>query len=132
MASFNSCTFTGRVGGDPECKYLDGGKTVAKFNLAVDQYAKGPDKGNTLWITVKVWGKRAETIANYVKKGSSLLVSGELSIEEWTKDGVKNFRPAINCNQFNFLDAPKNQNGRADNSAASRPAQKQQEDEIPF
>lgn len=132
MASFNSCTFTGRVGADPECRYFEDGKMVAKFNLAVDQYAKGPDKGKTLWIGVTVWGKRAQTVADYVKKGSSLLVSGELNIEEWTKEGVKNTKPVIKCSQFVFLDAPRNQNGRSEKPTARQSAPKDEDYDVPF
>lgn len=106
MTSFNSCTFSGRVGSDPEIRYLDGGSSVAEFSLAVDRYGKkGSDKPAPIWLRVTVWGRRAQIIADHVKKGSSLIVQGEFGVDEWEKDGRKNTKLTLNCSQFTFLDS---------------------------
>jgi len=130
MASFNSCTFSGRSGTDAEAKSFDSGSAVAKFNLAVDRYGKkGDPRPAPLWIRVEVWGKQAQVIGDYVKKGTQIIVSGELSMDEWEKDGKKNVTPTLRCNNFTLLGGDKP-------SGSPMSAKKQQpdpeEDEIPF
>lgn len=135
MASFNSCTFTGRVGADPDCRYYENGSAVASFRIAVDQYAKkGADKPEPIWIKVNVWGKRAQTIADHVKKGSSILVSGELGIDTYEKDGEKRTSVTLNCSQFNFLGDRRSDGASNQQRAAQRPAQAPapDDDDIPF
>lgn len=134
MASFNSCTFTGRVGADPQCRYFDDGKSIASFRIAVDQYAKkGSDKPDPIWIKVNVWGKRAQTIADHVKKGTSILVSGELGIETYERDGEKRTAVTLNCSQFNFLGDRRSDGGSPKPQAKQQSApQQQDDDDIPF
>lgn len=111
MASFNNCTFSGNLGRDPEIRYFEDGKMVANFSIAVESR-----KGQTLWIAVKVWGKMAQVIADYVRKGSRLIVSGELQEETWEKDGQKKSRMSLNCQNFIMLDSKK---GNSDNGGSS-------------
>lgn len=131
MASFNSCTFSGRVGNDPEVRFLESGSAVAKFSLAVDRYGKknGP-KPAPLWLRVEVWGKRAQTIADHVKKGSAILVQGELGLDEWERDGKKNSSMTLNCSQFTFVGGDKPKGSAPSGSKGSRP--EPEEEEIPF
>lgn len=136
MASFNSCSFSGRVGNDPEAKYLANGNAVSSFSLAVD----GRKKDQTMWLKVEVWGKAAQTVADYVKKGSSIIVSGELSIDTWEKDGKTNMKPKLNCSNFTFIGG--NDRGGNKNESFSKPAatarqaskqpEPEYDDEIPF
>jgi single-strand DNA-binding protein len=79
-------TILGRLGRDPELKQLNNG-AVLNFSLATD-HGFG-DKKETMWIRCAVFGKRAETLAQYLAKGSQVLVQGELYTREWTKqDGT--------------------------------------------
>lgn len=135
MASFNNCTFSGNLGRDPEMRYFDDGKSVANFSIAVEGR-----KGQTLWIAVKVWGKQAQVIADYVRKGTPIIVSGELQEETWEKEGVTKSRMTLNCNNFTLLnsrrDSASNGGGGAATKRAPKPqSQKSQEavdEEIPF
>jgi single-strand DNA-binding protein len=135
MASFNNCSFSGYVGRDPELRYFESGKTVANFSIAVDNR-----QGETLWIAVKVWGKGAEVIGNYVKKGSQIIVNGELQQESWEKDGEKKTKIALNCTDFKLVGSKKDSDGaRVDKEDASvakkptaAPAQAGFDDDIPF
>ena len=136
MASFNNCTFSGNVGRDPEARYFEDGKMVANFSIAVE----GRKKDDTLWLPVKVWNKQAQTIVDYVEKGSKIIVSGELQQETWTKDGVEKSRMALNCQNFTLLGSKKEGSGGGGNSggasrkpaAKSRPAAPVEEEEVPF
>jgi single-strand DNA-binding protein len=138
MASFNNCTFSGNLGRDPDIRYFEDGKLVANFSIAVE----GRKKGDTLWMTVKVWNKPAQVIADYVKKGSKIIVSGELQEETWTKDGVEKSRMVLNCQNFTLLDSKKEGGGAPGSGGSgggtsrpapkSRPAAPVEEEEVPF
>lgn len=138
MASFNNCTFSGNVGKDPEVRYLESGMIIANFSIAVEG-RKGSD---TLWMAVKVWNKPAQVIADYVKKGSKIIVSGELQQETWTKDGVEKSRMVVNCQNFTLLDSKKEGGGAPSGggsgggtsrpAAKSRPAAPVEEEDLPF
>jgi single-strand DNA-binding protein len=136
MASFNNCTFSGNVGRDPEARYFEDGKMVANFSIAVE----GRKKDDILWLAVKVWNQQAQTIVDYVEKGSKIIVSGELQQETWTKDGVEKSRMALNCQNFTLLGSKKEGSGGGGNSggasrkpaAKSRPAAPVEEEEVPF
>ena len=139
MASFNSCTFSGNVGKDPELRYFESGKTVANFNIAVEG-RKGSDP---LWLAVKVWGKGAAVIGDYVKKGSRLIVSGELEMETWEKEGKQNSKLALNCQSFTLLDSKKDRadsgsggggygGGTSKPAPKSRPPAPAEEEDVPF
>jgi single-strand DNA-binding protein len=130
MASFNSCTFSGRSGSDAEMKTFKEGNSVAKFNLAVDKYGKkGDPKPAPMWIRVEVWGKQAQVVNDYVKKGTQIIVSGELGMDEWEKDGKKNVTPTLRCMNFTLLGGDK-PGGSPMSAKRSQPDPA--EDEIPF
>lgn len=135
MASFNNCTFSGNVGRDPEIREFGDGKSVANFSIAVEGR-----KGETLWMAVKVWGKPSAVIAQYVHKGSQIIVSGELQQETWEKDGEQKSRLALNCQNFTLL-GKKDSGASSGSSAATKRAPKPQsrsqnpdpiDEEIPF
>lgn len=76
----NTIFFTGNVGKDAEVRNA-GGNTVCNFNVAVKQ-GFGQDAA-TVWYRVGVWGKRGESIAQHIKKGSKVAVCGELTIGQY-------------------------------------------------
>ena len=138
MASFNNCTFSGNLGRDPDIRYFEEGKVLANFSIAVE----GRKEGDTLWMTVKVWNKPAQVIADYVRKGSKIIVSGELQEETWTKDGVEKSRMVLNCQNFTLLDSKRegggapsgggSSGGASRPAARSKPAAPVEEEELPF
>lgn len=76
----NNCSFVGRVGRDSETRFTPGGKPVTSWSLAVDS-GFGESK-QTIWLDCSLWGERGEKLAEYIKKGSLLGVTGELGQRE--------------------------------------------------
>ncbi len=96
----NVCTFVGRLGRDSEKKEL-GDNTVLNFSLASD--VGYGDKKSTLWVNCAVWGKRAETLAQYLKKGTSATVVGQLSQRAYTdKEGAEKLSLELRVNEIDF------------------------------
>ena len=85
---FNSVSLVGHLGNDPQVKYFGSGSCLAKGSLAVDRIKQGNKE--TSWIPLQVWGKTAEAIANYCKKGSKIAVMGELIQESYQDEGGNN------------------------------------------
>jgi len=84
----NNWNFTGRLGKDAELRYLPNGDAVASFSVAVD-FGYGDKKG-TIWPRCSMFGKRAESVEPYLKKGAQVAIHGELSERKWTdKEGVE-------------------------------------------
>src|SRR5438132_6346217 len=101
MPSFNLCTFTGRVGTDPEQHTSQEGNIVSRFRLAIDAPSKEKE---TLWLTIISFKKLAELVGSYVKKGALVLVSGRLSIRPYTdKQNVEKTAIEILANDVIFL-----------------------------
>lgn len=108
MPSFNKVILIGNLTADPELRYLPKGTAVCQFNLAVNRRWKddsGQQKDEVSFIGVKAWGKSAETIAQYLKKGRPLMVEGRLTQESWEKDGKKNSKTIVTLESFQFLDS---------------------------
>jgi len=84
----NNITVHGTVGKDPDLRYSASGTAVLTFAIA-DNYGKD-DKKKTTWWDIIVFGKLAENVANTITKGTSVLITGRLEQEEYTKkDGTK-------------------------------------------
>lgn len=85
----NKFLFTGNLGGDSELKYLHNGDAICEFSVGVKSgYG---EKEKTLWVKCSMFGKRAAgQLPQYLLKGAKVAISGELSMDEWEKDGVKN------------------------------------------
>jgi len=83
---FNKVFLIGRLGQDPEMRYTPSGTAVTSFTLATNKRKKGKD-GNwgeeTTWHDVICWGKTAEFMAEYAKKGRLVFVEGELQRRNW-------------------------------------------------
>lgn len=83
---FNSCTFVGNMGNDPEVRTSTGGTAFTTFSIAVNK--QGDKEAKPLWVNVTAFGKTGEFVAKYLKKGSSVLVTGEVELQEYEgKDG---------------------------------------------
>ena len=82
----NNITVAGQLGKDAEIKYMPNGDAVASFSVADSQ---GKDKP-TIWWNCSMFGKRAESLSQYLLKGSAVTVSGNVTEREWTdKEGGK-------------------------------------------
>lgn len=81
----------GRFGHDGELKYTPEGTAILEMSIAADYYSKGADKNRaTQWVRTAMFGKRGESLADYVKKGGACTVMlTDVHVEEWTKkDGT--------------------------------------------
>lgn len=74
-------TAAGRLARDAETRKTQGGDSVTSFTVAVDT-RNGRDK-ETAWLRCSLWGKRGDSLAPYLRKGTSVTVSGELSFSEY-------------------------------------------------
>lgn len=100
MATFNSCVLVGRLTKDPEVKTTNSGKTVCPFTVAVD---KGYGREGTNFIDCEAWGKTAEFISKYMKKGGQILVDGRLDQQVWETDGQKRSKIQVVVNSVESL-----------------------------
>ena len=120
---------TARLGKDAEVRYTQSGTSVLSFAGAVDT-GYGNNK-KTVWVGFSVFGKRAEgELVNYLTKGSQVAVTGELNIDEWEKDGQKNFMLKCVVRDLDLI-------GGKQEAKKSEPKQQQVveddfEDDIPF
>lgn len=110
MASdLNMCCFIGRLGKDPELRYLPDGKAVVSISIAVGETWKAKDSGEkqekTTWVPIVAFGKLAEIIGEYLKKGAKVYVSGRLQVRKWQdKEGNDRYTTEIIANQMQMLD----------------------------
>lgn len=110
--NLNNCSFIGRLVKDPEINTRDD-KKVCNFRIAVDRVFSKNDEAD--FIPVTVWGKQAENLVKYCKKGSNICVVGELRTSTYEKEGIKYYTFEILSNQIQFLDFKKSND---DNSSA--------------
>lgn len=92
MPNLNKVTLIGHLGRDPEIRFLPSGDKVANFSLATtEKWNKGSEKQErTEWHKVAVFGKPAEIVESYLKKGDPVYIEGSIRYEEWNdKDGNK-------------------------------------------
>ena len=111
MATFgdlNSFIGIGRLTRDPELRYTSGGTGVCKFGVAINKTYRNQEGNNVedvLFINVVTWGKQAENVSQFLKKGRRVAVNGELRSNNWQdKDGNKRVSFEINARTVQFLD----------------------------
>lgn len=96
---FNQVTLCGRLGKDPEVRFLPNGNAVCNLSLATKESWSdkntGEKKEKSEWHRIVVWGKLAEIAGKYCKKGQQLLVQGKLTTREWEKEGEKRYTTEI-------------------------------------
>jgi len=127
----NVFSFSGNLGKDCEVKSLQSGTTVCEFSVAV---ASGyGDKKKTSWIRCALFGKRAEgKLPEYLKKGAQVAVSGELTVEEWEKDGQKHTMVKVNVNSLDLIGGRSEAPIPARTQPQAAPAGESFDDDIPF
>lgn len=84
--SVNKVILIGRLGRDPETRYTGSGQQVCNFSMATDETFKdraGAKQTKTEWHKIVAWGRLAEIIQQYVKKGSLIYVEGRLQTRQW-------------------------------------------------
>ena len=85
MAGVNKVILLGRLGADPEMKYLEGGSVIARFNIATSEsYTKNGEKiTQTEWHRIELWDNLAKTAEQYLQKGDNVYIEGKIRTEEW-------------------------------------------------
>jgi single-strand DNA-binding protein len=99
MGSVNKVILVGNLGRDAELRYTPGGAAVATLNMATTEVwndKAGQRQEKTEWHRVVLWGKSAESLAEYLTKGKQIYVEGRLQTRQWDdKDGNKRYTTEI-------------------------------------
>jgi single-strand DNA-binding protein len=104
--SFNQVILMGNLTRDPELRTIPSGQSVCSFSLALNRSYKGSD-GNwqeaTDYVDVTAWAALGERVAQYVKKGRPVLVSGRLQSRSWEQEGQKRSKVEVVAQDVTFL-----------------------------
>lgn len=112
--NYNRTTIVGRLGETPTQKVLTSGTSTTTFSIAVNETWKDKDgqkQERTNWFRVVAFGKLAEVICQYAKKGSQMLISGKLQNREYEQDGVKKYITEIIAQDMQFGAKASNEDG---------------------
>jgi single-strand DNA-binding protein len=154
MASFNRVILAGNLTRDPELRYTPQGRAIAKIGLAVNRsytLENGEKKEEVTFIDVDAFGRQAETIGQYLKKGSPLLLEGRLRLDTWEDKNThqKQSKLKVILESFTFIGsrgaegavrpaaaAPADTGAAAASAAPPAPAEPDapppEEDDVPF
>lgn len=105
MSDVNVVAMSGRLTRDSESRYSAGGMAILKFSLANGQNKKVGDKWEKVshFFDCTMLGKRAESLAQYLKKGTQVVIAGTLQLETWEKDGEKRSKVSILVNDLTLV-----------------------------
>jgi single-strand DNA-binding protein len=117
MASFNKVILLGNLTRDPETRVTANGNTICKLGMAVSRVystREGERREETTFVDIDAFGKQAEVITKYMRKGRPLMVEGRLKLDQWeTNDGQKRSKLGVVLENFQFV------GGRDDNDSGS-------------
>jgi single-strand DNA-binding protein len=126
MASFNKVVLVGNLTRDPELRYTPKGTAIAKIGLAINRVwtsESGEKKEEVTFVDVDVFGRTAENVGQYMRKGRPILIEGRLRLDQWDdkQTGQKKSKLGVVAETVQFLgSAPGGGEGGA--SATPRPA----------
>lgn len=104
----NKVIMMGRLARDPEVRYSTSGKTVAKFSLAVNRRFKQDNGPDTDFFNCTTFGKQAEFVEKYLKKGTKIVVSGRIQNDNYTdKNGNQVYSTQIMVEEIEFAESKK-------------------------
>jgi len=147
MANFNKVMLIGNLTRDPQLSYTPNQTAVVDFGLAINRRWTGQDgsqRDETCFVDCRMFGKRAEVVNKYCKKGNPLFVEGRLTFDSWqAQDGSKRSKLRVTVENFEFLGGGRTSGGGSDQAresyggaataAAPTPAQPPvSDDDIPF
>jgi single-strand DNA-binding protein len=110
MANFNKVILAGNLTRDPELRYTPNGKAIAKFSMAINRNwttDTGEKKEEVTFVDIDSFGRQAEVISQYLKKGRPVLIEGRLKLDQWDdkQTGQKRSRLGVVLESFSFLDS---------------------------
>ena len=106
MASYNKVILIGNLTRDPELRVTANGNSICKLGLAVNRTyltKEGERREEATFVDIDAFGKQAEVISKYMRKGRSLMVEGRLKLDQWESDGQKRSRLGVVLENFQFL-----------------------------
>ena len=121
--NLNKLLLAGNMTRDPELRYTPKGTAIAQTGIAVNRRWKGEDgeeKEEVTFVDVTFWGRTAETVGQYFKKGSPIFIEGRLKLDSWEDKQTKQRRQKLSvvAENFQFV-GPKQEGGER---PAARPA----------
>lgn len=128
----NKTQLLGRLTKDIDLKYTQSQTAVGRFTLAVPRMKKDDESD---FISCKVWGKRAEIMEKYVKKGHKVCIAGRLETGSYEKDGHKVYTTEVVVEDFDFLETRKQtdqSHSEGDQSLPDGFEQSYPDDDLPF
>ena len=116
MASFNKVILMGNLTRDPELRYTPKGTAIAKIGLAVNRVwtsESGEKKEEVTFVDVDVFGRTAENVGQYMRKGSPILIEGRLRLDQWDDKatGQKRQKLGVVAETVQFLGSPRGAEG---------------------
>lgn len=120
----NKILMIGNLTFDPELRYTPSGQAVCNLRIANNRTYKtkaGEKKEDVIYLTVTAWGKHAERCAEYLKKGSMILVEGWIKIQTWDKGGTAHSEMVIQSELITFLTRTKEGAASDENTANASP-----------
>lgn len=121
MANFNKVILLGNLTRDVEMRYTQGGTAIGKLGMAINRrYTQnGETKESTCYVDLTAWGKQAEILSQYTKKGSQLFVEGRLEFSTWeSKEGGKRNKLEVIVENFQLMGS---RNGGGTRGAQEQP-----------
>lgn len=103
----NKVIVIGRLTKDAELNYTPGGLAITGFSIAVDHQKRKDGTAETSYFNCKAFGKIGETLKQYLVKGKQVGITGYLKQERWEKDGKKESRVIINCEELQLIGGQK-------------------------
>lgn len=124
----NNIVLTGRLTKDADLRYTPAGKAVATFNLAVNrQFTNAKGENEADFPSVVIWGKSAETLANFTRKGTLIGVTGRIQTRSYdNQQGQRVYVTEVVAESFTFLEK-KVESGQQNNQPISI-----SDDDVPF
>jgi len=139
---YQKLIIAGNLGRDPEMRYLPSGQAVTNINVATNRVytdSNGQKVTETIWFRVSIWGARGETVNQYLKKGSKVLVEGRINADPETggprvftrNDGSTGASFEMTANNVVFLSS-KSEDQSYQSSDSGGFSESVDEDDIPF
>ena len=128
----NKIVLIGRLVRDPELRFSPGtGTAISRFTIAVNRRKKEDGTQEADFIPCISWGKQAENIANYQRKGNQIGICGRIQTRNYDgKDGIKRYVTEVVAEEVQFLDKVNKENNNSYDSGWDDPVS--DDDEIPF
>jgi single-strand DNA-binding protein len=125
MANFNKVILAGNLTRDPELRYTPKGTAVAKLGLALNRSWKtetGETREEVTFVDVDAFGRQAEVLAQYLRKGRPILIEGRLKLDQWDdkQTNQKRSKLGVVLESFSFIDSKSQDGGAAGGMDAPR------------